>query len=194
MSVDKILIGYIPLLYPSTTPGEYLGADQIPDFSISSEVHVRGVAWMADNQLTQVMPTFILEQAEAVFKHLEHWCEGDYSRFKLHAVQKDNGYAIALIPSVEKSIQRFRLARLAYHDEVIGSDNFKVYYQFLGTYCDSDRLASVLDKIPNQVYVGFVEMADMQGQLDGKVHKLGPFEFVYGDDKHLDHMFEATKA
>ncbi len=57
-------------------------------------------------------PVFVLEQAAAITEHLVEWSEGDRgSWFRLALGQYRGRYALALLPDLTRSRERFTLAR-----------------------------------------------------------------------------------
>jgi hypothetical protein len=59
-----------------------------------------------------VSPVLVLDQAEAIAEHLIEWAEGDPgSWFRLAIGEHQGLYALALLPNLARSCERFKLAR-----------------------------------------------------------------------------------
>lgn len=194
---SRVLLGYVPLLDPRSVmqrPGEYVDTDTLFSLQIDSAI-IEGVAWVSNqDEPHEVTPVFIMDNADAVRDHLEFWCEKDYSRFTLRAVQKESGYAIALVPDPNQSILRWKTARLAFHEEMVDDSEFIVFYRYLGVFCPGNRLQSLTERLGDHIMLGFVN-TESHNDL-AKISYLGPFKLVIGEDQHLSQLLpkEALEA
>jgi hypothetical protein len=69
------------------------------------------VCWMRDGE-GPTYPVFGLERADEIFEHLVEWAEGSPATwFALTWTVDDHSYALALIPDLARSVERYRIAR-----------------------------------------------------------------------------------
>jgi len=109
------------------------------------------------------------------------WIDGDTSRFGLHICDRGvKGYAVLLIPDIQKSIDRWKLARMIYHEEIITDTEFQVLYKTLGAQCPKpEAYNTIKDKIGDALHVGFIDPKnDMERAKEdhGVVKVVGPFK------------------
>jgi hypothetical protein len=111
MGSQRILLSYVPLLrgvagtmiVEGTTALAHL-LDQLP----SGEAH----ACLWTDSTGHVSPVLVLEQAKAIVYHLTEWAEGDPgSWFRLAIGHHRGRYALALLPGLTRSRDRFEQAR-----------------------------------------------------------------------------------
>lgn len=195
------LIGYMPLFdYSKLSPGSLTEFNGDIVNGWLSEVQpqlVAGVLWVSDGDTPY--PVFLMDRATEVANHLVAWMAGDTDRFTIHIDQRGDGYAMLLLPDVNKSINRWKVARLAYYEEFVEGNDFSVFYIPLGVYCPSSvgyKLA-VGDKKLEELYLGFLDVDKLDhdnpanSDFSGIV-KTGPFKLGLNDDKallHLDNLF-----
>jgi hypothetical protein len=191
-AAKKLLIGYFPLFdwnAAGIAPGSYVDLDSWDNLQqLSEDVIVHGIAWLKypDPNSASVIPVFIMDDGLAVAKHMSEWFDGDPERFSLMAQQYDGGYAIALVPDPQKSINRWKAARHLYHGETAEEAEYIVCYRQIGVYCQGDRFAKLLALLRDYTDVGFVNKSDIEDQTkDPEMTILGPFKLITGDDKHL---------
>jgi hypothetical protein len=189
----KLLIGYFPLFdwnAAGIAPGSYVDLDSWDNLQqqMGENVTVHGIAWLKypDPNSGNVIPVFIMDDGLAVAKHMSEWFDGDPARFTLMAQQYDGGYAIALVPDPQKSINRWKAARKLYHEKTADDDEFIVCYRQIGVFCHGDRFAKYLALLRDYTDIGFVNKSDFEDQTKNpEMTFLGPFKLVVGDDKHL---------
>jgi hypothetical protein len=106
----NVLVSYVPLFYGQ--PGSIVEKDDQLEKTLKEafdrEVgHSKGAAWSLEDGSSAV--TLILDKATEISKHLAEWSEnkpGDWFTFQI--VKNDGGYAIAIMPEMEKSMERFK--------------------------------------------------------------------------------------
>ncbi len=188
----RLLIGYLPLFDSNAAgvaPGSYVDLESWDSLQQQvGDVTVHGIAWLKypDPNSESVIPVFIMDDGLAVASHMSEWIDGDPERFSLMAQQYEGGYAIALVPDPQKSINRWKAARHLYHGETVGDEEFIVCYRQIGVFCLGDRFAKLIPLLRDFTDVGFVNKSDIEDQTkDPEMTILGPFKLVIGDDKHL---------
>jgi hypothetical protein len=208
----KLLIGYWPLLQPEgliSKPGETLNLENLESLKdLETEVPpINAILWVYpfDKSLDgPVIPVFVMDRAKEIADHLITWMDGDTDRFTLHFEQRKEGYACILLPSVKKTIERWKLARLMYHEDMVINEDFVVYYHVLGTCCLSgSTYIEVKDRISDPCFVGFLDRSelDVSDPLtynSDKVTITGPFKI--GENKsslqakaHFNNLFDEAK-
>lgn len=213
----KLLISYWPLLNAQDllgAPGECLELDaeaklktlweQLDQTEVPPVAAVLWAGYPFDapslDEAT-IMPIFVMDKAEPIAAHLEEWMEGDTDRFTLHVDDRgDDGYAIMLMPDITKSIERWKLARLIYQEEVVTDNNFNVLYKTIGTCCPQGRTIQKFE-MPKETRLGFVESDKIDpaamGEFDpDNIKVVGPFKVVQEQTEqskmHLDDLFEGA--
>lgn len=218
----RILIGYWPLIHYSDfvkTPGEQIelgeenGIKEILEklYAIDTP-QIQGVLWAhhpfedaESPEDNDVIPIFIIDRANEIVDHLEQWMENDNDRFSLHFEGRDNGYAIVLFPNPLKSVDRWKQARLTYHEEFVMDKEFTVLFQTLGVCCPNGKTYELIkDKLKSPVRLGFIDSKDVSlenppgpgtpmGADVNKIRVAGPFQMFVGDEQvkeHFDRLFE----
>jgi hypothetical protein len=108
-----LVISYVPLLrgkagatIPLAHARETLGPMLETDAG-----HVEAVVWACDDDGSP-WPILVLDRADEIFEHLVEWAEGSPAAwFKLAWTTRRDSYALALMPRVDKSVERYKLAR-----------------------------------------------------------------------------------
>lgn len=201
----RLLIGYWPLLNYSKFA---MGAEYNPDgvVRLLAEAEsiipgIQGVLWLQCDD-GQLMPVFIMERAREVAEHLIAWVDGDNDRFSLHIEERGGSYGLVLIPSVEKSIARWKLAHLMSHEEFVTDKDFTVYYHTLGVFCPSSTgYQAVRGRLGEKCPVGFidvsvVDMANPQNSDFESVVRTGPFRIGPNNEiamTHLNSLFDTER-
>lgn len=196
--MSTILISYWPLLKQTAPGATFDSVDAIKDMlSEANEPPILGVLWVQDDGM--YVPIFIMDRAIEVADHLAQWCENEYDRFKIYFDQRNNGYAVALIPDIDKSIDRWKLSRLMHHGDMVTGNDFVVVYKVLGTCCiGGTTYKAVKDKLGESVKVGFIDAKDVDRTNIGNTNFnqakfLGPFNIGRVTDdikKHMDELFD----
>lgn len=197
----KLLIGYWPMLdYSKFTPGNMSEdfAGMLEQAGAVDPPAVQGVMWVYRDDKS-LIPVFVMDRAAEIANHLNSWMDGDNDRFSLHIEQRGDNYAVVLIPSAKKSIERWKLARLMNYEEFITDDDFTVVYCTLGTCCPAGTYGTVKDKLGASCHLGFLDLnkVDVQnlGNSDfGGIVMTGPFRLGPNDGPeavtHLNSLFE----
>ncbi len=137
--------------------------------SESNAGHVEAVVWARDDSGTP-WPVLVLERAAEVFEHLVEWSEGSPATwFKLAWTVNEDEYALALLPRVDKSVERYKLARrLASGKDVPSDATFQVVFKpvlFHGPVSTLSR--DLLPRPPSRVRVGFLSRAQRAPRRPG---------------------------
>jgi hypothetical protein len=114
----RVLVSSVPLL--AGRPGEHLRADVI-EHLVKGRVSVpsvRAIYWIQAERVD--VPLLAVDQSRAVVEHLIAWAEGHpedwfHLQLEITAVQ----YSLVLMPDLQKSIERYRMARRILHSEVV---------------------------------------------------------------------------
>lgn len=199
MTQKKLLISYFPLFYTNNMAGSHL--EDVNNLNFPSESPpVSAVGWAESDDGPQAL--VIMKDAKAVFEHLRYWCEEDYSRFKIGIKVRGDKYAFMIVPDINKSIQRYKTARMLFHDDTdVFDDNYTVYFGFLGTVADFTAYSVILNKYGplSSVRVGFIDIDDVDyGVREFHVNALsmtGPIDLVDVSDggqyaQLVDDMFK----
>jgi len=216
-NAKKVLVGYWPLLdftKVMSKPGDVKeGADVVTSLSkMLSEIEippVAGIMWAhypfdAETvEETVTIPVILMDRAAEIADHLLMWMENDVSRFTLHFEQRDIGYAVLLLPDVLKSIERWKAARLIYHEEVVTDNDFSVIYQTLGTCCLGGKtFEQIKGSVQSPCHVGFLDLDKMDPKSPEDINPedivvVGPFRIVTDPDDrarmHLDNLFSTVE-
>lgn len=188
-----VLISYVPLLRGrpgmavEATPGaigELLGSSE------PGAGQVEGVLWCRDPD-GATWPTLLIERAREVMEHLVEWAEGDPARwFRLVVDEAGREYAMALMPRMDLSIERYRAARrLVAGDagpEWVPARVMSQPLVFRGP--KSSISDGALAAMPDEVRVGFlpsVAAAEPGTANLGAIPSVGPLQVVRGDGSLL---------
>jgi hypothetical protein len=179
-----LVISFIPLLRakPGTTmPIDFTESVLMP--ALESEVgHVRAVVW-ADFDSGAPWPVLVLDHANEILEHLAEWAEGSPADwFTLIWTTNGDRYALALMPRVDRSVERYRTVRHISAGEEVPSDaTFHVAFKpilFRGPMSASSR--AMLRGIPQRVRVGFLDRDELPADDDlldpARVVSFGPIE------------------
>lgn len=172
-----ILVSYVPLL--RGLAGQLLAPDAVGPLLDTDAGHVDAIVWALDDA-GRLSPIFAMARAEQVFEHLVEWSEGSPATwFRLLYDENDNEYAMALVPDVQRSLDRFHLAHSIATGAEASHEEVKVIFQpllFRGPKSEVSRRA--LPLLGEQVTVGFVDvdaLSDGLACLDPRaVSEIGP--------------------
>lgn len=160
-----VLVSYIPLL--RGVPGQLVDPTEVGPLLDTDAAHVEAVVWAAGDG-GDFSPVFAMAQADAVFEHLVEWSEGSpASWFKLLVDESDDEYSLALVPDVQRSLDRFLLARSVVAGDEILPEEVRVVFQplaFRGPKSDVSR--RVLPTLRDEVTVGFVDVETLRAGLE----------------------------
>jgi hypothetical protein len=190
MAVPEILVvSFVPLL--RAPAGYHLTEQERECFleRLHAAPAVRGLVWVHAGD--GFIPVFAMERGREVAEHLVEWSEGKPADwFHLYIEQTPNRYRVALIPDVQKSIERYRTSRRVLHGDVVPADaRFKVIFSAID-FVSVDR--GVIDAIPitPTMRVGILDWSDITpGTLDVLEAPIyaGPFR-VNPPDQPLDRL------
>ncbi len=160
-----ILVSYVPLL--RGLAGQLLAPDAVAPILDTSAGHVDAIVWAVDDA-GRFSPIFAMAGAEEIFEHLVEWSEGSPATwFRLLYDEHDDEYAMALVPDVQRSLDRFRLAHSLAPGTEAAHEEVRVFFQpllFRGPKSDVSRRA--LPLLGGNVTVGFVDVELLSGGLE----------------------------
>jgi hypothetical protein len=135
-----------------------------------------------------VNSVLVLEQAEAIADHLTEWAEGDPgSWFRVAIGQHQGRYALALLPDLTRSRDRFEQAlRLAGLPAPDGVEYCYVYRPLHFVSGRKHAFESVGHRIPSRVTLGVLDLADVDAartdHIEARhIRRLGPFHVATDD-------------
>jgi len=182
------IVSYMPLL--TGEPGRCMSVDD-PELSEllrqgddCPSGHIEACLWVADGE--DVMPVFIREQAHAIADHLSEWSEdkpGEW--FALCFAEQEGRYVAILFPDINRSIARFRVARLHYYEEIVTAKDYQVLFRPLCFVSGPQHIFSeVRCRIPENTSVGFLDTQDLDRDNPLKVDPdqiktVGPFQVCW---------------
>lgn len=179
---NYLVISYFPKYYPLNRPG--VAFELQTDNMIMPKAGgaaIKACLWMVVDD--QYCPVFVLDDAQGVYDHLLCWSEKrPVDWFKLQAMSYGGRYGLAMIPRVEKSIERFKTARFINFGEIISSKSkFNVVFDPL---CFISGGSGVFDNIcgdfGDHMKVYFLDCCDLpKNPVDidfGKAILVGEFE------------------
>lgn len=159
-----ILVSYVPLL--RGLGGQLLAPDAVGPLLDADAGHVDAVVWAVDDA-GRLSPIFAMACADEVFEHLVEWSEGSPATwFRLLYDENDDEYAMALVPDVQRSLDRSRLAHsLATGAEALHEEVRIVFQPLLFRGPKSDVSRRALPLLGDQVTVGFVDVGALSDGL-----------------------------
>lgn len=173
-----VLVSYFPLL--RGLPGKLVEAAEIAPLLDTHAGHVEAIVWALGDG-GEISPAFAMDRADDVFEHLVEWSEGSPATwFKLIIDESDDEYTLALVPDVQRSLDRFLLAStLVAGAEVPHHDEVRVVFQpvlFRGPKSDVSRRA--LPLLRDEVSVGFLDVRSLSTGLNSldprSASRIGP--------------------
>lgn len=175
---DKVyvLISYVPLLRGKA--GSYLdlsaqsggNLDKIkeiigPAFD-SAPDDVKGCAWQTSDGSPQ--PLLVIDHMDEIINHLIEWGDGVPQRwFNLHLYEHNNRYAVALIPNLERSIERFISAMKIFNNiEVDRRSKFNLIFRpLMFTSAPHPKTyGTVKDKLPERIMLRAIDATNLTHQ------------------------------
>jgi hypothetical protein len=182
---SALVVSYVPLLTGeagSLVDSEDLAGlvDQLPSGGADACI------WLMRDH--QPIPVFVMENANDIIDHLVAWSEEKpIEWFSLKIMDRDGKYAIALIPNLEKSVERWRMAyhlRVGY--PVPTNAHFNIFFRTIN-FVSGGKTSyhSVKDMIGPETQVGFIDLKDVDrndpSKIDyQKIRCLGPFPINRG--------------
>lgn len=193
-----IVVSYVPLLRgePGVTMSPEDAARVLESVPDTEAGHVEAIIWALDESDTP-WPLLVLERAAEVFDHLVDWSEGSpTSWFKVAWFAAGGEYALALLPRVERSVERYKLAcRLGANEELPENARFEVVFRpilFRGP--ESAVSREMLATLPPRIRVGFLSLRDLPSNVTeidpSHVRHCGPLD-VERDPAYLVQLLGA---
>jgi len=195
-----IVVSYVPLLTATKrilkTPSEQYTPEHATEIAEeiggtledTPSVHVKACLWLqtSEDEAPEFCPVFLIDNATEVVDHLLYWCENDVAAwFYLYLEKIDNERYIALLfPNLSKSIERFKLACMAYADFVPQSDaDYSLVFkplEFLSQ--GATMFDSVQGHLGDELKIGFLNTDEFDQShpetcLD-KVRYIGPIRRI----------------
>lgn len=191
-----LVVSYVPLL--RGVPGMMLELEQANDAldaALQTEAgRVEAVVWALDESGSP-WPVLVLERAAEVYEHLVEWSEGNPAAwFTLAWTAAGGSYALALVPRYDRSIERYRAARILFAGEAVPADaQFKIVFvpvTFSGP--ESSIAREMLPRLPSRVRVGFLARAELTADLSDidaeAVRTCGPVEVERDRTGYLERL------
>lgn len=189
-----IVISYVPLFYtPPTTFVDVISEnnleklkpiiDKIENIDNAAE----GVGWTHTAE-----PIFIMDDAEEIARHIEYWSEGmPKDWFTVNWMEKDDKYAIVLMPDLNKSVKRHReIWKIQTGTNLPKNTSHKILFKPIIFISGSNQtFKQIKDKIPKRVRVGF----SSDKTLSTDPYFLGngqKFDFEYSNNDYMKSLFE----
>jgi hypothetical protein len=192
--LSVVLFSYIP--YLDGPPGITFDPSQAEALTEILEEFPTGEAlaclWVGDpTDPGKILPIFLYDDADNLLDHLLHWAENKPTEwFSLHLKEKKGKYVIALIPKMEKSIERYQIAYQLQTGYPMPKDT-KTNVIFRSLYMLNTNAGSVFskhrDKVSNPLKVGFLDASrvdkdDMVGSMkkinESEIRWIGPFKLA----------------
>lgn len=183
--VSHLVVGYWPLLEASSL--NIQAGEMIDDYESALERiqetcpdgRADACIWTANDD-DAISPVLVIPQARAIADHLTRWSEGkpsDWFDVFIHA--EPRGYAVVLMPRLERSIQRYKTARLHVAGEFVEADEFMVLFTPLAFAAKmSKTFESIQDRLSShKIHIGLLDKADMSANPPASaIINLGEFE------------------
>ena len=190
-----VVISYIPLL--TGQPGTFFQSgpdalEELQDYiNTLPDGEVRACMWVEHDGVPS--PVFVLEHADAIREHLVAWTEEKPSEwFSLALVhRKPNTYALALMPNLEKSLERWKIAFQLSTGFPPAPGEFRFFFKPLHFMTGAGESYMKLRKrVPRSMNVGFLDVKDVPAdpkETDiNKIQFVGPFTVSRGKyDEYL---------
>lgn len=204
--LSALVVSYIPLL--TGDPGFSLDLSKDPDKikefldAVENETpdcHAAACVWVLKDDFPS--PVFCMENAHDILDHLEWWSEEKpVDWFNLLIREQDKKYVIALVPKLNKSIERWNIAyQLRTGFPPPKETRYSILYRALHFVSGGQSaFDQVKDKIGPEIMVGFIDMKDMNqadpSQTDfQKTRWIGPFPVHHNDELFNDYLDSILK-
>lgn len=200
--VSFIVLSYIPLLCGAA--GETVDvskpdrvADLISYVNSLPDGCAEGCVWVLDKDGSPY-PVLIMPSAKEIADHLVMWAEGSPSEwFDLHIRVRGEKYALALVPKIYKSVERFEIAYQLRNGFPIPEDShntilFKPLHFCAGS---SSTFHKVEKNIGRKVQVGLIDPDDLPSDYllveDSAIRILGTFHVGSNSeaDRHMVDLY-----
>jgi hypothetical protein len=159
---DHLLIrSYVPLL--QGPPERVLGAGDPELLTLTGPAdeyptgRAGGLLWMAE--AAGVHPVFLLDRADEIAAHLMAWSEDEPGKwFVLCFAERGEGFVVALVPHLVRSIERFETDRRAEQGRPAGAAGYDLMFRPIYLVCQTRQtLEQIRHLIPNPCRVGLLD-------------------------------------
>ena len=195
MPENHLIFSYVPLLRGE--PGKRFSPDEIQSLAkeaMDSPVgNAIGAMWSLESGKSS--PTLIMDKATEIAIHLNEWAEGSPDDwFTLFYEKNGNGYALVLMPNIQKSIERMRKVMPGSEEGI----NYRVIFKpivFQAEKSDALSAAENYFKDETEIFVlesEFVNPEKVNANLLNHRVRLGKFKIERGGiaKNYLDDMNE----
>lgn len=162
-----LVVSFVPLLRgeAGTTIAIERARETLGPMLETDAGHVDAVVWAGDDDGSPC-PILVLDRADEVFEHLVEWAEGSPAAwFTLACATRGGNYTLALMPRVDRSVERYRMARRLISGEEVPADaSFRIVFRpllFRGPMSAVSR--EMLARLPARVRVGFLPRGELPG-------------------------------
>jgi len=177
-----IVVSYVPLLMGEAGRTD-LNPEEIGPLIDGADATAKACVWLHDDEFGPV-PVMLFEGARDIADHLKAWAEEKPEDwFKLVLAEHGDLYGLALMPNLDKGVERFRMAYQLRNGLPLPKD---VKYQFLfkplSFVSQPGHVFSHLrPELRQKTKVCLMDVADFKGadtDWNGAVVELGVFEIV----------------
>lgn len=132
-------------------------------------VDIRGCLWVGDSEEEGIRPVLLLERAQEVRDHLVHWSEkkpADWFRVFVDLIPGDpeNKYVVMIYPNVQRSVERFKVACVMYHETIPDPDaKYHVLFQYLKfvSLPNPQTFPTIRHRLGSDVTIGFLDINEI---------------------------------
>lgn len=193
--MSYIIISYVPLL--TGKPGEIIDSDAMLKLAdkmddLAKNGHVNGCFWAIDLDNPQLV--FAMDKGDEIAEHLRLWSDGNPEEWFNVCIAEYNGrYAVALLPDVKLSIERFKFAHETFNNSKFNSDDhFHVFFVPIIFTSQHQPMTYIMikDHIKTHIGIHIIDMKnvdiDKPNSLDSsKIHSIGTFKIDYTNVEYL---------
>lgn len=200
----SIIFSYFPLL--GGEAGQAFMGDESTAFveGILKKIDVLpngnsdGCLWYVEDD--HAHPVFILDKCDEILEHLRLWAEGEPEKwFSFHILQKKNAYVLALVPDLQKTSERWKIAfQLRYGYPPVPSNKEIILFKpihFISESGNSPAFQTAKRFLGKTTKVGFIESSEVNREnpkagfdLDS-VRQLGTFPVIW-ENKSKNPIYE----
>lgn len=193
--MQVFLISYIPMFREDP----FNSSLQLKEFDnlleASHDGRIEACIWfIKDNK---PFPVFVIPDMDLIVDHLMEWSENKPLKwFELNICSMENSYAIALIPNMKKSIERWKITNQLMVGYPVPKDTeFKIFFKPLNFISSGETsFHKVKDEIGDKLQVGFIDLKNVNRESPSQIKEedirtIGPF-MVNRDTNLYDSLSE----